>query len=238
MSKDPAPWVLVVANGSDSDAGYVGERLDQLGYELRTVQRDDGELPTGLPEDSPPALLLILGSEWSVHDPVDPTALVAECRLVLAAHDADVPILGLCYGAQLLAHAFGGRVRPALRAEAGLVRVDSDDPSLVPPGPWTAFHTDVLDVPPGATEIARNDCGVQAFVLPGALAVQFHPEVRPDVLADWAGRFPDLVAAAGTTPEELVTVARGREAESRQAAHRLVDAFLDRVATSTDPRGR
>lgn len=238
MSEDPAGWVLVVANGADTDAGYVGERLAQLGYRLQTVLRDSRELSADLPADDPPALLLLLGSEWSVHDPVGPTALAAECALVLAARDADVPVLGLCYGAQVLAHAYGGRVRPGPRAEVGLVRVDSDDPSLVAPGPWMAFHTDVLDVPPGATEIARNDCGAQAFVLPGALAVQFHPEVRPDVLAGWAERFPDLVEDGGTTPELLVTVARGREAESREAAYRLVDAFLDRVATSTGPLAR
>lgn len=228
--RDAAGWVLVVANADDADAGYVGERLVQRGLELRTVLRDGPDLRSELPVDDPPALLLLLGSAWSVHDPVEASALAAESALVRSAQRSQVPVLGLCYGAQVLAQAFGGRVRPAVQPEVGLVVVDSDDPDLVPPGPWTAFHADVVDVPPGATEIARNDCGAQAFVLPGTLAVQFHPEVRPEVLDDWAGRFPALLAAAGLSRHQLLAAARRQETESRLAAHRLVDTFLARVA--------
>ena len=86
---------------------------------------------------------------------------------------------------------------PARQPEIGFVEVDTSDPVLVPAGPWTAFHVDVLEPPADATVVARNECGVQAFVLPGALGVQFHPEVRPDVLDDWSRRFPDLVLDAG-----------------------------------------
>jgi GMP synthase (glutamine-hydrolysing) len=99
----------------------------------------------------------------------------------------------------------------------------------VPAGPWTAFHLDVLEAPPGATVVARNACGTQAFVLPGALGVQFHPEVRPAVLDDWSRRFPDLVREAGLQPDELVQRARDREEDSRHAAYTLVDAFLARL---------
>jgi len=71
---------LVVANASDADAGFVGERLEQRGYTLRTVLREDG--PPRLAEAGPVKLLLLLGSEWSVHAPVDPPALAAEVALV------------------------------------------------------------------------------------------------------------------------------------------------------------
>lgn len=214
---------LVVANSTDSDAGYVGERLVERGFSLRTVLRDGGELRC---DTDGAKVLLLLGSDWSVHSPVDPDALGAECALVRAAGSAGIPVLGLCYGAQVLAHALGGSVSLADRPEVGFVEVETDDDQLVPAGPWAQFHLDVVDPPPGARVVARNACGVQAFSLPGVLGVQFHPEVRPDVLDDWARRFPELLVEAGVAREDLVAEARRREPAARSAAYALVDAFL------------
>ncbi|HEU4331463.1 MAG TPA: gamma-glutamyl-gamma-aminobutyrate hydrolase family protein, partial [Lapillicoccus sp.] len=227
---DVSGSAIVVANATDADAGFVGERLSQRGFSLRTVLREDG-LPR-LADAGPVDLLLLLGSEWSVHAPVDPAALAAEVALVRDAVGARLPVLAICYGAQVVSAAFGGSVGPAPVPEVGVVHVRSEDPSLVPEGPWTSFHVDGLTPPPAAEVVARNDCGVQAFVLPGLLGVQFHPEVRPRVLDDWAGRFPDLVRDSGQEHAVMVAAAAEREAGSRSAAHALVDAFLDRVATA------
>jgi len=227
VTAPPGLVALVLGNSGDADAGYVGERLAQRGYALRTGLRDRGEVPTGVAGID---ALVLLGSDWSVHSPVDPAALAAECELVHRARAADVPVLGLCYGAQVVAHALGGRVSPAARPEVGFAQVTSEDEDLVPPGPWAQFHVDVLDPPPAATVVARNEAGTQAFVLPGVLAVQFHPEVRPDTLDDWSRRFPELLAQAGLDRAGLVAEARDREPVARASAYALVDAFLDRVA--------
>jgi GMP synthase-like glutamine amidotransferase len=218
---------LVVANASDNSPGYVGERFVERGYRLRMALREKGEIPTDL--DGVDAVLL-LGSEWSVHSPVDPVALGAEFDLVRTARAAGVPLLGLCYGAQVVAAALGGRVWLAEQPEVGFVDVTSDDEALVASGAWPQFHLDVVEAPPDARVVARNACGTQAFVLPGVLAVQFHPEVLPDTLDDWSRRFPELLVDAGLDREAFVRDAREREPEARAAAHALVDAFLDRVA--------
>jgi GMP synthase-like glutamine amidotransferase len=220
---------LVVASAIDADSGFVGDRLQQSGFTLRTVFRDDAGVPVSVAAAGHPDLVVLLGSEWSVHAPVEPGSLEAECELVRSARLSGTPVLGLCYGAQVLAHAFGGRVSAAARPEIGLVEVETSDPDLVPAGPWAAFHVDVLEPPPDATVVARNSCGVQAFVLPGALGVQFHPEVRPGVLDGWSRRFPDLVLDAGLQPAVLVAQASDREEDSRRAAYTLVDAFLARL---------
>lgn len=224
------PTALVVASAIDADAGFVGDRLQQRGFVLRTVFRDGAGVPTTIAAAGHPDLVVLLGSEWSVHAPAEPGSLEAECELVRSARAAQVPVLGLCYGAQVLAHAFGGRVTAAPRPEIGLVQVDTSDPDLVPAGPWTEFHVDVLEPPPDATVVARNSCGIQAFVLPGALGVQFHPEVRPGVLHGWVSRLPDLVIGAGLQPAEFVAQAGDREDDARRAAYTLVDAFLARMA--------
>jgi GMP synthase (glutamine-hydrolysing) len=218
---------LVVANSIDADTGYVGERLVERGFTLRMALRDRGEVTAELDGVD---IVLLLGSDWSVHSPVDPAALDTECDLVRAARSADVPVLGLCYGAQVLAHAFGGRVSLAEQPEVGFIGITSDDEELVQSGAWPQFHLDVVDAPPDAQVIARNACGTQAFLLQGMLGVQFHPEVRPEILDDWSRRFPELLADAGVEREALVAESREREPEARAAAHALVDAFLDRVA--------
>jgi GMP synthase-like glutamine amidotransferase len=225
--------VLVVANSTDADAGYVGEWFTERGFSLRTVLRDRGETPASVSSDV--EVLLLLGSEWSVHSPTDPVALATECALVRSAQSAEVPVLGLCYGAQVVAHALGGRVLRAAHPEVGLVSVETDDDSLVPAGPWSAFHVDVFEPPPDARVLARNDCGVQAFLIPGVLAVQFHPEVRADKLDDWARRYPELLESGGLDRTELVEAARAREPAARANAHTLVDAFLASVASTSKP---
>lgn len=229
MSSD-SRTVLVVANSTDADAGYVGERFEHHGFSLRTVFRDRAGIPEAVPPDA--HAVLLLGSEWSVHAPVDPAARDAECALVRSARAAGVPVLGLCYGAQVVAHTCGGGVSRAAQPEVGLVSVSSDDEDLVPAGPWSAFHVDVVDPPPEAEVVARNACGTQAFVLPGVLAVQFHPEVRPDKLADWTHRFPDLLVQAGLDRDRLLEEARAREPAARAAAATLVDAFLGRIVAT------
>ena len=223
---------LFVANSDDADSGYVGERFARRGYAARTVLRDQGGLPVDLSDVD---AVVLLGSEWSVHSPTDPVALAAECELVRTAQASGVPVLGLCYGAQVVAAALGGSVALAAVPEVGFVEVITDDPTLVPAGPWAQFHLDVIEPPPDARVVAQNACGTQAFVLPGVLAVQFHPEVRPDTLDDWSRRFPELLVQAGLDRTALVAEARDREPAARSAAHALVDAFLDRVGTQ---RGR
>ncbi|MGI8676682.1 MAG: type 1 glutamine amidotransferase [Nocardioidaceae bacterium] len=221
---------LLVANSTDSDAGYVGERLSQRGYALRTVLRETGEVPVDVAAAGDVDVVVCLGSEWSVHTPVDASALRAECALVRSASAAQIPVLGICYGAQVVAAAFGGAVTRAATPEIGWIEVTSLDADLVPTGPWLAFHLDVVHLPPQARLVADNDCGAQAFVLPGVLAVQFHPEARPAVLDDWAERFPGLLSEVGVDRRELLAQGWARESESRRSAHALVDGFLDQVA--------
>lgn len=225
------PSVLVVANSTDADPGYVGERFEDRGFALGTVLRDRLETPTEVPAGV--SAVLLLGSQWSVHTPVHPGALESECALVRSALGTGVPVLALCYGAQVVAHACGGQVSAAAKPEVGLVFVDSVDEGLVPTGPWAAFHVDVVQPPPRARVVARNQCGTQAFLLPGVLAVQFHPEVRPETLEDWSQRLPALLEAAGVDRSDLVAEARARDSQARAAAHALVDAFLDSVAVTS-----
>jgi GMP synthase-like glutamine amidotransferase len=134
-------------------------------------------------------------------------------------------VLGICFGAQALAAALGGRVHRLPERELGWVTVESADPERIAAGPWLTWHEDGIELPPLAYELARNRFGVQAFCHCRHLAVQFHPEVDAGIVADWA---------RGDAPPELDRAALLRATErhlpaAAAAAARLFDGFAARA---------
>jgi len=117
----PGLSALVVANAADSDPGHVGERLEQRGFRLRTTLREDGGVAGIVDSVRSVDVVVLLGSEWSVHSPVDTAALKAECALVRSAMAAGIPVLAICYGAQVVAAACGGVVERAAKDVGGFL---------------------------------------------------------------------------------------------------------------------
>ena len=105
---------LVVANSNDADPGFVGERFRHHGYAFSEAHR---EYPAEWPEMPGHDLILLLGSEWSVYWDHISGEVAAESALVKAAHQAGIPIFGICFGSQIVAHSLGGRVHRATRPD-------------------------------------------------------------------------------------------------------------------------
>lgn len=229
---------LLVRHDEFSLGGYVAERLVERGWELSELlvvppgRFDDPgvEVDFGNPADHD--LLVPLGAPWSVYDRERIGSWVGpELDWLRAAVAADVPVLGICFGAQALAQALGGTVERAERPEIGWTQVDSDVPELISPGPWAQWHYDRFTVPRGATELARNEVGPQAFVSGRRLGVQFHPEVGTDQLAAWLAHGGEAGArAVGVDPAELLATSDRNAPTARANAHRLVDGYLDTIA--------
>lgn len=235
------PRTLVLANRSDCDAGLVGERLLEHDHELVVAPR---ESTAPLPDPRTFDLVLHLGSDWSVYDPARTTAVERERAFARAAVDAEVPVLGICFGAQLLASALGGSVARGPRVELGWLPIEPRDSHevsgpVLEPGPWFQWHGDVFEPPPDAVVLATSDVGCQAFAAGSALAVQFHPEVTPGIVARWAGNDPGPLAAAGVETEAVVARTDAEQRRVRSATARLVDRFLyGGTTTATPPRSR
>ncbi|MFB6256453.1 MAG: type 1 glutamine amidotransferase [Haloplanus sp.] len=166
--------LLDASHGSEHTRRNFRRELDAALTEFDVTA---GELPTGFGYDA----VVITGSRSSVY--WDEPWIDSLINWVGRAADRDLPVLGVCYGHQVLADALGGRVEAMTDIELGyreVRRVDDGDPLLNGlDAPFLAFetHSDrVTELPPGATLLAENDRGVQAFRRGDCWGVQFHPE--------------------------------------------------------------
>ena len=224
--------MYVVADDAGRDAGFVGEQLQARGGELTFLERS--ELPA-FSTLKDPAMLLLLGSDLAAHEPQNADLVASESEFARNALDAGVPVIAICYGAQLLARALGGTSFRAPEPELGWRMVDTTDPALCPPGPWPQLHKDVFVAPPTARLLGESPMGQQAFIdesrAARAIAWQFHPEVTADRFIMWVDEDADYYEAAGADTDALRKETREREAANREAAHQLADAALDYLLT-------
>ena len=224
---DPAPAIraLVVQHEDDTPAGLIAEWLDGLGAGVETLRIYADERAVD-PRDYD--LLVSLGSEFGAYDDYLPW-LAREQQLVRDAVEGDVAVLGVCFGGQLLARALGGEAFKASDWEIGWMNVRSDDPALVPEGPWFQWHFDSFTVPPEATPLADSPVGPQAFVLGRSLGLQFHPEVTPAIMDRWVAVFRHELDATGVDPDQLLEQTRAIAPLSRARGLQLFEAFRARA---------
>lgn len=211
--------VLAIVHQRDAGPGVFAEAIREAGGEL-----DEWTLAE---RPQPPAdplgydAVFVLGGAMNA-DEGDRHGWIAEEEALLRELLArEVPLLGLCLGAQLLAAAAGAPPRRAAQPEIGWHRVDvtaegEEDPLLAPLAPsFEAFqwHSYEFPLPPSAVPLARSEVCLQACRLAErAWAIQFHPEVsRADAL-QWIEDYeadPDAVRL-GIDPAVL-----GRETEDK-----------------------
>ncbi len=222
---------LIRQHGHSAPPALLAEWAQARGIEIE-IDRTD-QAPAGLPSLENRPFIASLGSKHSPADREVP-AVAAELALIERAVQADVPVLGLCYGGQVLAAVLGGKLERAPEPELGWHRIESDDPGLIPEGPWLQWHYDRVTLPPGAHELARSPRALQAFTLGPHLGVQFHPESTIEIVQGWArtdrARLSELGIEAG---EALPETGRRFAAAAREAAFTLFDAFWRRAHRTT-----
>lgn len=221
--------VLFIQHQDDCPPGYVGERLEQHGAELDVVRAQQGTLPDPAGYD----LIVPLGSDDSAYDTSLPY-LDAEWELLSAAVSANVPVFGICFGAQLLSRVLGGHVLGSPNGpEIGWIHVETNDSSLIESGPWLSWHLDVMNgAPPGGEEIARTDAGTHAFVHGQHLGTQFHPEATVDSADTWASHYPDSLTRLGLDRAQLLAEAQAEQPHARLRAHTLTDRVMRRAGVA------
>jgi GMP synthase-like glutamine amidotransferase len=214
--------VLVIRHHDIDSAGFIADAFEARGATLAVhLFPDDGPLPALDGADH----VVVLGAVSSVNDP-DPW-IAEELAWLRGADTAGVPVLGICFGAQALCAALGGRVEAMGRKEIGWTLVESADHELIPAGPWLEFHGDRCLLPAAAAVLARNDAGVQAFRLGRHLAFQFHPEVDGPQLKRWLDADESRDAERlGLDPDQFLADTIREEPAARERADGLVAAAL------------
>ena len=200
--------VLVLQHAPWERPGLISRVLAETVPDLQVLTRvvlteHSPELPR--PRDL--AGLVVMGGPMNADDDASFPGLATERRLLAAAVDADVPVLCVCLGMQLLARALGAQVHPDHGTEIGFAPVDvvTTDAVLAPLGDRPTvlhWHADAVDLPVGATLLASTTATpVQAFRAGSALGLQFHIEVDEPLIADWLVAAPIVaeLAAHGIT---------------------------------------
>jgi len=230
--------VLFVKQDHASPGGLIAEAFTGLGYdvsEFTVVPRSRYHSPgvtAVFPDPAGYDAIVFFGAVWAVYDEATiGTWIGDEIAFARAALGLGVPVLGICFGGQMLAAALGGQVARATTPEIGWTVVSSADPALIDPGPWFQWHYDRFTLPAGVPVLARTALANQAFAHGRAVGVQFHPELTPSVLECWL----DTGGAAGLTglgidPAGLMAQTQTLAGVSAARAHELVRRSVTDVA--------
>lgn len=226
---------VLVADDVDRDLGLLGDFLDGSCATTHFLHRGG---PLEL--DGSADLLVLLGSNRSAHADENARAVQFETALIRRSLQRGIPVIGICYGAQVLARALGGTSRRGDLAECGWVTIDSQDQGLCPPGPWGQMHHDVIVPSLTSTVIGRTAAGPQAFVDESfgtrAIGWQFHPELTLPTFERWLSRrysgSEDVDAAA------VLAEARLRSVESVPRASALFHSAFRYLGVASHVLGR
>lgn len=191
--------------------GVFEQFCHDAGIAIDTVELEKGD---PFPDLEGYAALWVMGGPMNVGDEVEFPWLADEKILIRkAVQDLQLPYMGVCLGAQLLADALGGEVKPMLIPEVGLLTVTMTStgchhplmrglPETLKVLQW--HGQEVTRLPTGATLLASSaQCQVQAYAVGDyAFGLQFHSEVTAATVEDWV-QIPayraDLEATLGST---------------------------------------
>lgn len=156
--------------------------LKLFGFELEAVDRDviqDHKLRRYH------RLQIHLGSDWSVVDGASRPEVECELRAIQRAILGGVPVLGICFGAQLLSLALGGSVIRSEEPEIGWYQLDSKLIEVTRATRWMQWHYDSIVAPQCTDVLIAGKFGAQAFRYGNCLGLQFHPEVDYEEIVRW-----------------------------------------------------
>jgi GMP synthase-like glutamine amidotransferase len=190
--------ILIVTHDSQEGPGTLETFLESAGIDIQMIRLHEGDSLPGDPRSAD--AVVSMGGPMSVHDEEHYPFLRSEKYFLMQAIEANVPVLGICLGAQLIANACHAAVLKAQENELGWYKVSITDEGkrdilfqglsdMLFVFQW---HEDVFEIPEGATLLATSPvCPNQAFRYRNAYGLQFHVEVTKDMLSQWLTDAPE-----------------------------------------------
>jgi len=222
--------VLAVIHSDEAGPELFTEVLAEDGHELVVWDiRTQGAPPQDVDA------VMVFGGDQNVGEEVEHPWLHEEYDALRRWVDGGMPLLGVCLGAQTMAHALGAKVAPARETLAGfyettLTEAGAADPVVgVLPQRFEAFNANgyAFEAPPGATVLAEGPV-LQAFRIgERAWALQFHPEIRREHVLTW---FADDTTPR--TPDEIAAQLDEKLDDWQELGRRLCRAFLAQALPS------
>jgi GMP synthase (glutamine-hydrolysing) len=189
---------LVIMHVKSEGPGSLGEFLKSYGFRLQTVRLyQEEKLPRNVQKFD---AIVSMGGPMGVHDETLYPFLKHEREFLREAIDRNIPVLGICLGAQMIAHACGASVEKAPENEEGWKDVfvtkegrrDILFQGLSETLQVFQWHEDIFEIPYGGTLLAMGkECPHQAFRYRNAYGFQFHIEVTEDMLTEWFNSKPE-----------------------------------------------
>lgn len=225
--------ILVFEYSSTAGALRLAAKLRDYGHKLRTISlHEQHEVPSDLDEVDG---IVVSGGPQNAND--DHPWLDAQIGLLQQAHEADVPIVGICLGSQILAKALGGEVGEVKNEielgwhEVSLTEIGRED--VIHTGvPWNSmqFHwhrQEVAKPPAGARVLAKSQqCEVQAWSLGmRTYGFQYHPEIYKKTIDVWAEDEPQALEDAGLLIDQLSEQTQANYEEFERVTDRLFESI-------------
>ncbi len=234
--------IVVLQHSPSAGAMRLGAALRDYGHGLRVIDLHAGEpVPRDLDDTDG---IVSTGGHMSAHGSHE--WLEPEMELLRRADDADLPVIGLCLGCQILTRALGGDVGPV----EGGIELGWHEVALTPAGAedplhagiaWTSmqlhWHREQATRPPdGARVLATSQrCPVQAWTRGlRTYGFQYHAEAEADTIETWASEHPEDLKEAGITLDEL----RAQTAAHFESYARLTGRLFESIALLLVPADR
>jgi GMP synthase (glutamine-hydrolysing) len=233
------PRLLVFQHVAAEPLGTLDALIRARGHRIRfrNFERDPGAQPTidryrGL---------VVLGGPMNVEDQDRRPHLKTELRVIEEALRQQKPVLGICLGAQLLAHVLGAPVRRLADPEIGWYDLATTEAGRADPvlgvlgagAPVFQWHGRAFDLPVGAVQLARTDsCEHQAFRWgASAYGFQFHLEAEAALIERWLAlpEYRDELAARGRDENAIRAATRNLIASTQRLADSAFNNFLDLI---------
>lgn len=224
----PPATPLVVNHAGYEDPGFIGDWLRERGIAWTFISREHLAAGTSQRLGESASAVISLGSLWSPLDDSNP-AIRNELNLLAECHVRGVPVLGVCFGGQLVARVLGGSVFPLKDPQVGFLPVrfnvlGTDD--IISTSQFFWNHL-AFSSPAHADVLATAGPGVAGFRIDRSFAVQFHLDATPRLLARWTDEGRDELDSLGIEAEAVITTARRNHAQTMQIVDLILSSMLD-----------